>query len=64
MLARTPPQKTAKAGKAGSGVVTSVRFEKHVRAALDKAAREDKRPMSSLIQKVMEDWLKQNGYLK
>ncbi len=63
MLARIP-KKPAKVGKAGSGVVTSVRFDTHVRAALDKAAKEDKRPTSSLIQKVMEDWLKANGYLK
>jgi predicted DNA-binding ribbon-helix-helix protein len=58
------PKKPAKVGKAGSGVVTSVRFDTHVRAALDKAAKEDKRPTSSLIQKVMEDWLKAKGYLK
>ena len=63
MLARIT-KKPAKVGKAGSGVVTSVRFDTHVRAALDKAAKEDKRPMSSLIQKVMEDWLKEKGYLK
>jgi predicted DNA-binding ribbon-helix-helix protein len=63
MLARIP-KKPAKVGNAGSGVVTSVRFDTHVRAALDKAAKEDKRPTSSLIQKVMEDWLKANGYLK
>jgi hypothetical protein len=58
------PKKTAKVGKTGSGVVTSVRFDTHVRAALDKAAKEDKRPTSSLIQKVMEDWLKEKGFLK
>jgi predicted DNA-binding ribbon-helix-helix protein len=63
MLARIP-RKNAKVGKAGSGVVTSVRFETHVRAALDKAAKEDKRPTSSLIRKVMEDWLRAKGYLK
>jgi hypothetical protein len=44
--------------------VTSVRFETHVREALDKAAKEDKRPTSSLIRKVMEDWLRAKGYLK
>ena len=63
MLA-TAPKKTAKAGKAGSGVITSVRFDTRVRAAIDKAAKEDKRPTSTLIQKVMEDWLKEKGYLK
>jgi hypothetical protein len=39
-------------------------FDTHVRAALDKAAKEDKRPTSSLIQKVMEDWLKAEWYLE
>jgi predicted DNA-binding ribbon-helix-helix protein len=63
MLARIP-KKPTKVGKAGSGVVTSVRFETRVRAALDKAAKEDKRPMSTLVQKVMEDWLKEKGFLK
>jgi hypothetical protein len=58
------PNKTAKVGKAGSGVVTSVRFDTRVRAAIDKAAKEDKRPTSTLIQMVMEDWLKANGFLK
>ena len=63
MLA-TAPKKTAKAGKAGSGVITSVRFDTRVRGAIDKAAEDDKRPTSTLIQKVMEDWLKEKGYLK
>jgi hypothetical protein len=64
MLARIPVKRGAKVGKAGSGVVTSVRFDTRVRAALDKAAKDDKRPMSTLVQKVMEDWLKEKGYLK
>jgi hypothetical protein len=63
MLARIP-KKPAKVGKSGSGVVTSVRFDTRVRAAIDKAAKEDKRPTSTLIQMVMEDWLKAKGYLK
>jgi hypothetical protein len=62
MLARIP-RKNVKVGKAGSGVVTSVRFETRVRAALDKAAKDDKRPTSTLIQMVMEEWLKAKGYL-
>ena len=63
MLARAP-KKTTKVGKAGSGVITSVRFDTRVRAAIDKAAKEDKRPTSTLIQMVMEEWLKANGFLK
>jgi hypothetical protein len=57
-------KKLAKVGKTGSGIITSVRFDTRVRAAVEKAAKEDKRPMSTLIQKVMEDWLKAKGYLK
>jgi hypothetical protein len=57
-------KKLAKVGKTGSGIITSVRFDTRVRAAIEKAAKEDKRPMSTLIQKVMEDWLKAKGYLK
>jgi hypothetical protein len=63
MLARAP-KKIARVGKAGSGVITSVRFDTRVRAAIDKAAKEDKRPTSTLIQMVMEEWLKEKGYLK
>jgi hypothetical protein len=44
--------------------VTSVRFDTRVRAAIDKAAKDDKRPTSTLIQMVMEEWLKAKGYLK
>ena len=63
MLARAPA-KAAKASKAGTGVVTSIRFEPPVKAAIEKAAKGDKRSISSLVQKVMEDWLKAKGYLK
>ena len=42
----------------------SVRFDQDVRAALEKAAKADMRPVSHLVQKVMADWLKANGYLK
>jgi hypothetical protein len=63
MLARAPT-KPAKVGKAGSGVVTSIRFDPPVKAAIDKAAKSDKRSISSLVQKVMEEWLKAKGFLK
>jgi hypothetical protein len=42
----------------------SVGFDEDVRAALEKAAKDDRRPVSHLVQKVMADWLKANGYLK
>ena len=43
---------------------TSVRFPADVKAALEKAAADDTRSVSSMIEKVMTDWLKKNGYLK
>ena len=42
----------------------SVRFDQDIRAALEKAAKDDRRPVSHLVQKVMADWLKAGGYLK
>jgi predicted transcriptional regulator len=50
--------------KAARPVATSVRFDPAVKTAIDKAARADARSASSLIQKVMADWLKANGFLK
>jgi hypothetical protein len=45
-------------------IATSVRFDPRVKAAIDKAAEADARSASGLIQKVMTDWLKLNGFLK
>jgi hypothetical protein len=42
----------------------SIRFDQDIRAAMEKAAKEDRRPVSQLVQKVMADWLKANGFLK
>jgi hypothetical protein len=42
----------------------SVRFDQDVRAALEKAAKDDRRPVSHLVQKVVADWLKKKGFLK
>ena len=42
----------------------SVRFIPTVRAALEKAAKDDVRPISSLVQKIVADWLKERKYLK
>jgi hypothetical protein len=35
-----------------------------VKAALDKAASADRRPVASMVEKILVDWLKANGYLK
>jgi hypothetical protein len=39
-------------------------FDHDMRVALDKAAKDDRRPVSQLVIKVMADWLKAKGYLK
>ena len=45
-------------------VVTTVRLDAPVKAALEKAAKSDARSVSSLIQKVLSEWLKEKGFLK
>jgi hypothetical protein len=42
----------------------SFRLPAEVKAATEKAAAEDHRSVSSLIEKVLTDWLRKNGYLK
>jgi hypothetical protein len=42
----------------------SVRFDQDIRVALEKAAKEDMRPVSHLVQKIVADWLKEKGFLK
>jgi hypothetical protein len=34
------------------------------RAALEKAAKDDRCPVSHLVQKIVADWLKKKGFLK
>lgn len=41
-----------------------VRLDEDVRKALTKAAADDSRSVSSLLSKIVSDWLKANGYLK
>jgi hypothetical protein len=41
----------------------SFRLPPDTKAALEKAARDDARSTSSLMEKLVTDWLKQNGYL-
>jgi len=41
-----------------------VRLDEDVRKALTKAAKDDSRSISSLISKIITDWLRANGYLK
>jgi hypothetical protein len=42
----------------------SVRFIPAVNVALEKAAKDDSRPVSSLVQKIVADWLKERTYLE
>jgi predicted HicB family RNase H-like nuclease len=42
----------------------SFRIPGDVKSALEKAAAADSRSLSSLIQKVLTDWLKKGGHLK
>jgi hypothetical protein len=44
--------------------VVFVRFAPETKKALKKAAAADMRSASSLVEKVMTEWLRQNGFLK
>jgi hypothetical protein len=54
-----PPQKPSRVWSP-----LSVRFDQDVKAALEKAAKDDRRPVSHLVQKIVADWLKKKGFLK
>jgi len=41
-----------------------VRLAPAAKAALEKAARDDERPVATLAQKIITDWLKERKYLK
>lgn len=41
-----------------------VRVRPETKAALEKAAHDDMRSLSSLIEKILVEWLRANGYLK
>lgn len=42
----------------------SVRLPREVKAAVEKAAKADVRSVSSLIEKIVTDFLRQSGHLK
>jgi hypothetical protein len=50
--------------KSGEGHSTTMRFDPAIKAALDRAAKSDRRTASSLTMKILEDWLKEKGFLK
>jgi hypothetical protein len=41
-----------------------VRLNPETKAALDKAAKDEARSLSNLIERVLTEWLKAKGYLK
>jgi hypothetical protein len=41
-----------------------MRLDPDLKAALDKAAADDKRNATSMVTKILSDWLKAAGYLK
>jgi hypothetical protein len=42
----------------------SIRFDQDIRTGLEKAAKDDQRPVSHLVRKIVADWLKQRKYIK
>ena len=42
---------------------TSLRLDPKIKKALEKAADEDSRSMSNMIEKILTDWLRERGYL-
>lgn len=40
-----------------------VRIQQETKAALEKAAKDDRRSMASLVDKILTDWLRERGYL-
>jgi hypothetical protein len=41
-----------------------VRLESHEKAALERAAKADQRPLSAMIRKITTEWLRANGWLE
>lgn len=39
-----------------------IRFSPEVKAALDKAAKDEARSLSNLIERIVAEWLRSNGY--
>lgn len=54
------PKKPAKDVKQ----VTAIRMKPASKVALKKASADDSRTPAAMAEKIIEDWLKANGYLK
>jgi hypothetical protein len=44
-------------------VPTSMRLDPEVKVALEKAAADDDRSVSSLVERILKEWLREKGYL-
>ncbi|MCL2715788.1 MAG: hypothetical protein FWD68_14725 [Alphaproteobacteria bacterium] len=44
-------------------VSIGLKVTRTLKAALDAAASSDHRPVASLVEKVLTEWLRENGYL-
>ena len=44
--------------------VISVRVPARVKDQLEKAAADDRRPVAQLVALILEDWLRDRGYIK
>ena len=42
----------------------SFRVEPEVRAAIEKAAADEDRSISSMVERILKEWLREKGYLK
>jgi hypothetical protein len=58
------PTKPAKPTPAPPLVPLGFRVENEMKEALEKAAADDERSLSSLVQKILREWLRSGGYLK
>jgi hypothetical protein len=45
-------------------VPTTMRFDLPIKEAMERAAKEDRRTVTSLTMKILEVWLKEHDYLK
>ena len=58
-----PAQATGERAKAsGETPITGIRIPLDTKAALENAAKEDGRTLSGLVLKILNDWLKENGW--
>ena len=44
-------------------IPTSMRLDAEVKLALEKAAADDDRSVSSIVERILKEWLREKGYL-